>query len=650
MFRFWNPPLQVNRQPQSTQQARNTAAPPLALQRRPAHTTSSTNPHWHQLATQLPVSQPGDPAEIEADRVADRILRDPPQVPSAPVQTGDTTLHRKCAGCASSPTPCPGCEEEQRVQRKESSPSAPDLAANPATAASRPGNSGSGQPLDSSTRAFFEPRFGRDLGGVRIHNDSKADASARAVNALAYTLGRDVVFRSGQFAPQSPTGQRLLAHELAHVAQSGDHTTPMIRRSAVPASPSENGEPAPGGENPVIPGLSDPPPAPQLPTGPPPKPETCPPPEDLACATGPSPAAPAKNYVFPVGSAVLTAAEKRDIDTVATSWTAGGGSGSIQVDGYASAEGPCGMNWQLSCRRAQAVANELMHPSDGSAGVGSASIKTIAHGESDEAGRGLAANRRATITFLSPLPAPVPTPTPATCAFPFSLGVGRTNCGTGADFNHFDLPTVSTRSEVILSTWAAIHNTSHLPFRSMVSDLDCLTEFTAVLGGLAGSEGLSAVSHFVGGSGSTVTHGASSALGSAALGTSTFKATLRTVQSDIESQLASQASGGSLDPCALSVVPPATSFRWNGSAALIAVVGGTQGEELFATGFTGDASLRTYSIGLKFVICDDFGLDEADLYGPGLIPFWILQHERSPSLYAPFINQIELPVTLAGTF
>ncbi|KYF92238.1 hypothetical protein BE20_01620 [Sorangium cellulosum] len=78
-----------------------------------------------------------------------------------------------------------------------------------------------GAPLDASTRAFMEARMGHDFGDVRIHADARADASARAVNALAYTVGRDIAFRSGQYDPASDRGRRLLAHELAHVCQQG---------------------------------------------------------------------------------------------------------------------------------------------------------------------------------------------------------------------------------------------------------------------------------------------------------------------------------------------------------------------------------------------------------------------------------------------
>jgi len=78
-----------------------------------------------------------------------------------------------------------------------------------------------GQALDASTRSFMEPRFGHDFSGVRVHTDARAAQSARAVNALAYTVGRDVVFGAGLYIPGTMGGKRLLAHELTHVVQQG---------------------------------------------------------------------------------------------------------------------------------------------------------------------------------------------------------------------------------------------------------------------------------------------------------------------------------------------------------------------------------------------------------------------------------------------
>jgi len=76
-----------------------------------------------------------------------------------------------------------------------------------------------GQSLDADTRSFMETSFGHDFSHVRIHTDQQASESARAVNALAYTVGRDVAFRSGTYAPGTSEGRRLIAHELAHVVQ-----------------------------------------------------------------------------------------------------------------------------------------------------------------------------------------------------------------------------------------------------------------------------------------------------------------------------------------------------------------------------------------------------------------------------------------------
>lgn len=76
-----------------------------------------------------------------------------------------------------------------------------------------------GRPLEAATRAEHEQRLGFDLGAVRIHDDAHADESARARGAVAYADGPDVVFRAGAYAPGTPSGRRLLAHELTHVAQ-----------------------------------------------------------------------------------------------------------------------------------------------------------------------------------------------------------------------------------------------------------------------------------------------------------------------------------------------------------------------------------------------------------------------------------------------
>jgi len=93
-------------------------------------------------------------------------------------------------------------------------------------------NSGS-HSMDSRTREFMESRFGYDFSHVKVHSDSKAAESARSVNALAYTVGRDIVFGAGQYQPHSPDGLRLVAHELTHVIQNRAHLSSDLKAGTI---------------------------------------------------------------------------------------------------------------------------------------------------------------------------------------------------------------------------------------------------------------------------------------------------------------------------------------------------------------------------------------------------------------------------------
>src|SRR5512145_394946 len=100
-----------------------------------------------------------------------------------------------------------------------------------------------GEPLDLPTRAFLEPRFGHDFSQVRVHTGSQAAASARAIEALAYTVGQKIVFGAGQYAPGTPDGRRLIAHELTHTLQQGADQTlaeQVISQSGEPAEQEAN--------------------------------------------------------------------------------------------------------------------------------------------------------------------------------------------------------------------------------------------------------------------------------------------------------------------------------------------------------------------------------------------------------------------------
>ena len=160
------------------------------------------------IQTKLTVSNPGDKYEQEADRVADIVMQRP-----------ESRLQREMDE-----------EEEELLQTRP-------LVQRRVSGAE--GSSGSppivhevlrspGQPLHPVTRAFMESRFGHDFSQVRVHTDAKAAESARVVNALAYTVGSQIVFSPGRFPPHSTRNKRLLAHELVHVVQQSRIIRPQL--------------------------------------------------------------------------------------------------------------------------------------------------------------------------------------------------------------------------------------------------------------------------------------------------------------------------------------------------------------------------------------------------------------------------------------
>lgn len=153
-----------------------------------------------------------------------------PQTSTASPTARWPSLQRKCA-CGGTPGPTGECENCRRkrlgLQRKGVGPQPTEVPPIVHEVLRSPG-----QPLEPTVRAALEPRFGHDFSRVRVHTGSRAAESARAVNALAYTLGRDVVFAAGQYAPATAKGQKLLAHELTHVLQQGGSSSPLQAQPA----------------------------------------------------------------------------------------------------------------------------------------------------------------------------------------------------------------------------------------------------------------------------------------------------------------------------------------------------------------------------------------------------------------------------------
>jgi len=163
------------------------------------------------IQRKLAIGSVDDLLEHEADRVADQVMR-MPNPAAAPPQ-----VSRKCGACEEQVSrKCAACEEKEKGKKREAGPQA---AVGQAPASVHEALRSPGQPLDAATRAYFEPRFGHDFGRVRIHTGPQADRSAQAVNSVAYTVGRNIAFAGGQYAPSTLVGARLLAHELTHVVQ-----------------------------------------------------------------------------------------------------------------------------------------------------------------------------------------------------------------------------------------------------------------------------------------------------------------------------------------------------------------------------------------------------------------------------------------------
>lgn len=144
--------------------------------------------------SKLAIGSVDGPLEHEAERVADQVMR----------------------------MPEPGLPSGASPERLQMKPALANAGAGEAPTAVHAALRGAGRPLDSATRAFFEPRYGHSFADVRVHDDSLASRSAEALGARAYAVGRDIVFGASEYQPGSERGDRLLAHELAHVVQQSN--------------------------------------------------------------------------------------------------------------------------------------------------------------------------------------------------------------------------------------------------------------------------------------------------------------------------------------------------------------------------------------------------------------------------------------------
>jgi outer membrane protein OmpA-like peptidoglycan-associated protein len=238
-----------------------------------------------------------------------------------------------------------------------------------------------GQSLDRTARGFMETRFGADFSDVRVHTDAKAAESARAVNALAYTVGSDIVFDQGQYAPNRESGRKVLAHELVHTMQQGSARSLNAVQSVVPSHPSSLPASA---QRKFTPGQA----LQRFSCDQGTAAITC----DDAQGTG-HPAGVDLEHFGENGRA-LKPEHQLIIDRFVKDWVAAGSKDDVEVHGFASCDGDADFNLQLSCDRAEAASRLLAKK-----GI-TTSITSVAHGETDEFGSVLEDNRRAILTTI----------------------------------------------------------------------------------------------------------------------------------------------------------------------------------------------------------------------------------------------------------
>ncbi len=188
---------------------------------------SSPGPAYDPFVDRFFQGAPAEPPDAAARSLSKRSLQAPVlqraqrlygNRAAQQIVTRSRILQRKC-DCGGTCLKCQDEEQQRVLQRKSGGSDAAGFDGIPAT---------SGEPLGPHARRPLEAHFQTDLSEVRVHTSAAAADSASRLDALAYTAGRDIYFASGRYAPASTDGQRLLAHEVAHVVQQGAGKQPAV--------------------------------------------------------------------------------------------------------------------------------------------------------------------------------------------------------------------------------------------------------------------------------------------------------------------------------------------------------------------------------------------------------------------------------------
>lgn len=334
------------------------------------------------IQPKLAVGSEDDVQEREADRVAELIMR----MPDPLFQTGSTGQTSKgppCGEDAEAPekpegvTPWISCKAEGAEVGSDIESGMNAL-------------KGGGQPLSSSARSFFEPRFGYDFGGVRVHRDARGAELCRSIGARAFTLGRNICFAEDRDSNETSSGKRLLAHELTHVVQQHGGSTPRSENRGLPviSSRGTSGNRQPESDAPVT--------------------------VQRACgyrAIGPKPShcnlvtkSPAgTRYLFRRGCDDFDVGQRDRLNRVARSLPVGA---TVDILGMASSDGRPDFNESLACHRADAALGVFV-------AAGKASQVALVEATGAVPGTDNDVNFRA-VDIAIHLPGPPPPPEPQT--------------------------------------------------------------------------------------------------------------------------------------------------------------------------------------------------------------------------------------------
>ncbi len=182
------------------------------------------------IQPKLVVGPVDDPFEREADQMAERVIQRSPgplglsRVGAPAIQRCDE-INDDCEACRGIPV---GVIQPEALPTSSVGPAG--ATASPHVEAGIQRSQGGGQPLSEPVRGAMESSFGTDFHLVRVHSDGESDRLNRSLSARAFTAGRDIFFRHGEYRPGSRAGQRLLAHELTHVVQQGAAGKEIVQR------------------------------------------------------------------------------------------------------------------------------------------------------------------------------------------------------------------------------------------------------------------------------------------------------------------------------------------------------------------------------------------------------------------------------------